>query len=403
MVEKFKIPQYYKDLGVTNEQWCDWRWQMSNAIKTSQELVGVAGLPLSIAENLKELFGRLSKPGLDAIRLTPFLVSLVDWSNPSDPIRLQHIPSEAEFDQDEYKMNKVWEQPMDFADGDNRFVQQKYPDIILLRLANTCNAFCRFCFEKERTLRQSVKTAIGVAQFKKALEVISNQKMVRQVLVSGGDPLTIPDEVLFLYLNEIIKIPHISTIRINTRSLLHNPFRTTKEFVEGLSKIQTDSWSLPERERGVKIEIGVHFNHEQELSGEALMAIRNLQCAGIGIYNQSVLLKGINDNSEVLANLFRALLRENIQLHYLSHAMPVPGTKHLRTSVVVGQKIMKELRQKKEFRGQLPHFETSHFTGKQIVPDTLSDDFKIVSTKNGPEIHFLSDITGKVEIQPDVE
>ena len=104
-----------------------------------------------------------------------------------------------------------------------------------------------------------------------------------------------------------------------------------------------------------------------------------------------------------MANLFRKLLLENVQLHYLSHAMPVPGTAHLRTSVVAGQKIMKELRQMKEFRGQMPHFETSHFKGKQIVPANLSNDFRLVKGKNGPEIHFLSDITGKIEVQSDVE
>lgn len=341
--------------------------------------------------------------GFDTVRLTPFLESLIDWTDPLDPIRLQHVPSEQELVRDKYSLNKVWEQPVDFADGDNRFIQQKYPDIILLRLASTCYAYCRFCFEKERTLRQAVKTAVGLSQFKKALEVISEKKEVRQVLISGGDPLVIPDELLFRYISEIAKIPHISTIRINTRSLLHNPFRVNKKFVNGLAKIQTESWKSSERERGVSIQLGVHFNHEKELSPEALTAIRLLRKKGIGVYNQSVLLKGINDNSEILANLFRKLLLENVRLHYLSHAMPVPGTAHLRTSVVAGQKIMKELRQMKEFRGQLPYFETSHFKGKQIVPDTLNDDFKLVQGKNGPEIHFLSDITGKIEVQPDVE
>lgn len=374
------IPNFYKRQGVTDVQWQDWRWQLSNNNNTE-----------------------FSKPGFDAVRLTPFLMSLVDWNNPFDPIRLQHIPNEAELVQDQYEINKVWEQPVDFADGDNRFIQQKYPDIVLLRIANTCNAFCRFCFEKERTLRQSVKTAIGPAQFKKAIEFISNQSAVRQVLISGGDPLIIPDEILFLYLREIVKIPHISTIRINTRSLLHNPYRITKNFVDELSRIQTDSWNISGRERGINIEIGVHFNHEKELSNEALKAIRSLRQGGINLYNQSVLLKGINDSSEILANLFRALRKENIRLHYLSHAMPVPGTAHLRTSVLVGQKIMKELRQKKEFRGQLPHYETSHFTGKQLVPDTLNEDFKIIKTECGSEIHFLSDITGNLEVQLDVE
>ncbi|OGH87549.1 MAG: hypothetical protein A3J93_03420 [Candidatus Magasanikbacteria bacterium RIFOXYC2_FULL_42_28] len=400
---KSTIPKYYIKQGVTIAKWHDWRWQLANNINTAEQLGAVANLPKSESKKLMALFAKLAEPGLDAVRLTPFLVSLIDWKNPTDPIRLQHIPSEAEFKPDRYALSKVWEQPKDFADGANRFIQQKYPDIILLRLASTCNAFCRFCFEKERTLRNSVRTAIGPIQFKKALETISAQKSVRQILISGGDPMIIPDQLLFHYLGEIIKIPHVSTIRLNTRALLHNPFRIDKKFVNTLAKIQADSWNIKGRERGVSIEIGVHFNHLNELSPEALNAIRSLRRAGIGVYNQTVLLKNINDNTEILTDLFRALRQENVRLHYLSHAMPVPGTAHLRTSVATGQKIMRELRQKKEFRGQLPHFETSHFTGKQIVPENFNDDFKLVKTKHGLEIHFLSDITGKIEIQPDVE
>lgn len=397
------IPNYYKDRGVTNTKWRDWQWQMANAIKTSEELCAVAGLPAGEAKELQDIFARLSKPGFDAVRLTPFLVSRINWNDLTDPIRLQHIPSSREFARDEYALNKVWEQPKDFADGDNRFIQQKYPDIVLLRLANACNAFCRFCFEKERTLRRSVRTAIGPAQFKKALETIASQSSVRQVLISGGDPLIITDTLLFGYIKKLSAIPHISTIRINTRALLHNPFRTTKQLVNGLKRIQQDSWKLPRRERGVSIEIGVHFNHVQELSAEALAAIRLLRQAGIGVYNQSVLLKGINDTVEALAALFRVLRQENVRLHYLSHAMPVPGTAHLRTSIVVGQRLIRELQQQKEFRGQLPHFETSHFSGKQMVPTVLTDDFTVVRTAQGPEIHFRSDITGNIEILPDVD
>jgi len=399
---KSTIPKYHTEQGVTTTKWRDWRWQLANNINTAKQLGTVTNLPKSESVKLTALFAKLAEPGLDAVRLTPFLVSLIDWKNPTDPIRLQHIPSEAEFKPDRYAMNKVWEQPQDFADGANRFIQQKYPDIILLRLASTCNAFCRFCFEKERTLRNSVRTAIGPIQFKKALETISAQKSVRQILISGGDPMIIPDQLLFHYLGEIIKIPYISTVRLNTRALLHNPFRIDEKFVNTLAKIQTDSWKIKGRERGVSIEIGVHFNHPQELSAEALNAIRQLRRAGIGVYNQTVLLKGINDNVEILADLYRCLRQENVTLHYLSHAMPVPGTDHLRTSITAGQIIMRQLRRKKEFRGQLPYFETSHYTGKQIIPDDFNDNFKLFKAKNGPEIHFLSDITGKIEILPDV-
>ncbi len=382
------------------DTWRDWRWQMAHTIARADELLRAVSFSSTEASRYKKLFTALSKPGFDAVRLTPYLLTRIDWENPNDPIRLQHLPQEKELKADSFTLDTIWERPKDFADGDNRFIQQKYPDIVLLRLSNMCNAFCRFCFEKERTLRRQVPTAIGPSQFALALKHIRKHPQIRQVLISGGDPLIIPDTILLRYIQQLAAVPQISTIRINTRSLLHNPFRITTDFVSALSRIQAESWLYSERERGVRIELGVHFNHPRELSPEALGAIRLLIQHGIGVYNQTVLLKGINDSLEVLRTLFRMLREENVRLHYLSHAMPVPGTGHMRTSVATGIKLMRALRRTGEFRGQLPHFETSHFTGKQMVPDVFHTEFKEIKRGGKKAIRFLSDITGKWEVQP---
>lgn len=385
--------------NISTKQWQDWRWQLANVITSFEELNKTVKLPRVLVARYKKLFKILARPGFDAVRLTPYLLSLINWRDMHDPILLQHLPSKAELKPDDFELNKIWERADDFVDGQNRFIQQKYPDIVLLRLASTCHSFCRFCFEKERTLRGQVKTAIGREQFKQALKYIKQQPQVRQILVSGGDPLIIPDEVLFKYLLELIKLPQISLIRINTRTLLHNPFRITESFVKKLAALQTASWDDKQRERGVSVEIGVHFNHPNELTQEALDKIRKLRQAEIGVYNQTVLLKGINDQPEIIIKLFRKLRAENVRLHYLSHAMPVPATSHLRTEIKTGMQIMSALRKSREFRGQLPHFETSHYTGKQIVPEEFNKKFKQIKIKNKPVVRFVSDITGRSEVQ----
>lgn len=352
---------------------------------------------------MKKITTSRTQAGENKTMLTPFLLSLIDPKNPKDPIGLQHLTNPAELKKDEFNYETVWERDEDFIDRENRLLQRKYPDIVVLRIANTCHSFCRFCFEKERTLQNKIKTKVGIKEFKNALNFIKKDKKIRQVLLSGGDPTILPDKILKNYLEKLIKIPHLKTIRINTRALLHNPFRITDDFAKMLGFLQKKSWNLCKK--GKEIKIGVHFNHPKEITREAITAIRKLQKEGIGIYNQTVLLKNINDNLTTLKTLFGILRQEGVALHYLSQAMAVPGTSHFRTKVRKGQKLMEALRKTKEFRGQLPVFELSHYTGKQIIPAEMNDNFFETTIKKNNRtikvIKFLSDITGKWEIFPD--
>lgn len=381
--------------------WADWRWQISQAARTVEQLKKLVEIPEARAKEIAEVLEPRKNGKVDEMRLTPFLLSLIDWNNPRDPIALQHLPSKAELSEDNFSLATIWEQSEDFVDGVNRMIQQKYPDIILLRLSNTCHSYCRFCFQKERTLQASVSTKTGEEEFNQALEIIASKPEVRQVLISGGDPLILTDEILLDRLQKLSEIPQLSTLRINTRVLLHNPFRVTPELAMQLKTLTENSWNN-HRERGIELKIGVHFNHPNELTPEAIQAIRLLQKNGVLVYNQTVLLKEVNDTVEILADLFRTLRKENVALHYLSVSMPVPGTAHLRTSVRAVQEIMNSLRQTKEFRGQLPQIEMSHYTGKHIVPATMNENFcEDVNEKGEPVIKFLSDITGKWEFYPD--
>ena len=358
---------------INSKQWTDWRWQLANTIRSVDKLVRYVSISAERAKELQLTANNEYQNGRDEMRLTPYLVSLMNLADENDPIALQHLPRREEMQPDDFSFDEVWEKPEDFLDGGNRLVQQKYPDVAVLRLSNACHSFCRFCFEKERTLRHGVPTNAGPEQFTAAVEMICKNTRIRTVLVSGGDPLIVPDEILADRLRALSAIPHLKTIRVNTRALLHNPFRVTTELAALLGNIQAESWK--KRAKGIQIRIGVHFNHPRELTSEAMSAIRTLQRAGIETYNQTVLLKKINNNFKTIQKLFRLLREEGVELHYLSHAMTVPRTSHFRTSVEKGQQIMRALRQCKEFRGQLPYFELSHHTGKQMIPDTMNEQF----------------------------
>ncbi len=403
MGNTINIPASFQNEGVQLKDWTDWRWQLANTIRGSEKLVRYLSISKERSYEINKIITSDYQNGRDEMRLTPYLVSLINANDPNDPIALQHLPQPQELEEDDFDFGNVWEKPEDFLDGENRLLQQKYPDIALIRLSNTCHSFCRFCFEKERTLRHGVATNAGPEEFSKAVSLITKDKRIRTILLSGGDPLIVPDEILKERLEALSSILHLKTIRINTRALLHNPFRITPEFANMLGEIQKNSWDV--KPAGTEIRMGVHFNHPHELTEEATAAVRTLQKSGIQVYNQTVLLKGINDSAEIIQTLFRRLREEGVVLHYFSHAMIVPRTGHLRTTVRKGQEIVRSLRQSKEFRAQLPYYELSHPTGKQLIPDSMSEYFfEDTIEKNGkqiPVIKFLSDITGRWEVWVD--
>lgn len=391
------IPEAFLEKGVTLEQWTDWRWQLSHAIRNEHSLAEFIDINQKTQQNIKAVITNEYKQGKDEMIITPHLLSLIDSTNPRDPITLQHLPHTNELRADRFIYENVWEKDEDFLDGGNRMLQQKYPDIIVIRITNICQSFCRFCFEKERTLRRNIPTLAGSEQFEKAIEVIKQKKHVRQILISGGDPSILPDEIFEQRLRSILKIPQIKTIRIGTRTLLHNPYRVTPGYARMLGNLQQE-YSQDANKPMKRITIGTHFNHPNEISPATTVAIRRLQSEGIEVYNQTILLKNINDNTKTLAELFRKLLNENINLHYLFHAMPVPRTTHFRTSVRKGQELIQNLREMKEFRAQLPRYVIPHETGKQTAEIMSKTFFETKIRKDNqeyPAIRFKSDITHK--------
>jgi len=204
----------------------------------------------------------------------------------------------------------------------------RYPDRVLLLTTDECAMYCRFCFRKRRAGKN--RPALMTA-FDEILKYIQKHSEIEEVILSGGDPLTLSDVHLDEMLREINKVSHVEIIRIHTRMLTANPNRITTGFVQRLKKYKP-------------LYIITHFNAVDEITSKTIEAANQLIEAGIVLGNQSVLLKGVNDSSQALSNLWRKLVKIRIRPYYLHHPDPVAGTSHFRVSIPKGLKIYNEVR-----------------------------------------------------------
>ena len=207
----------------------------------------------------------------------------------------------------------------------------RYRDRVVLLVTNKCAVHCRFCFRKRKWKNGNSAGDINDDNLQEACKYISTHGGIREVLVSGGDPLMLPTGRLKTILASISKIKHVDAIRIGTRMPAVLPMRIDRPLVNMLSAVR-GLWLM------------THFNHPAELTKESEEACLALVKAGIPLLNQTVLLKGVNDNTQVLEELFRGLVKMKVKPHYLFHADPVEGSSHFRTGIRKGLEIMKELR-----------------------------------------------------------
>lgn len=213
-------------------------------------------------------------------------------------------------------------------------LERMYVDRCIIMPFNQCPANCRFCFRKfysDRLARPMTKEDMD-----NAIEYISKDERIKEVLITGGDPLMDLARLEYL-LKGLRKISHVQNIRIGSRSLMSDPQRITVELVKMLLKYH-------DFKNGRPIEIATHFNHPDELTPEAIGAIVKISSSSIRLYNQAVLLKGINDDGNILTDLFRKLHNHGVEIYYLFHCEPVLGISHLRTSIEKGIEIKKHLR-----------------------------------------------------------
>ncbi len=204
----------------------------------------------------------------------------------------------------------------------------RYPDRVILHVTQTCEVYCRFCFRREKVGEEGILPEADLAE---ALAYLQATPAVREVILTGGDPLTLSSRRLSELFARLSEIPHLETIRIHTRVPVVAPDRITPQMLAAFDVPQA-VWLV------------VHTNHADELTENARAALRRLTAAGIPLLSQTVLLKGVNADAETLETLFRALIRNRVKPYYLHHCDLAPGTHHFRTTIAEGQTIMAALR-----------------------------------------------------------
>jgi lysine 2,3-aminomutase len=263
-----------------------------------------------------------------AVAITPAIAALIDRDDPNDPIARQFIPDAAE----------LVITPQERADpiGDDAFspvegIVHRYPDRVLLKLVHICPVYCRFCFRRAM-VGPNGRPGLTTKQREAAYAYIRADPQIWEVILTGGDPLVLPASRFGKVVETLAAIAHVRIVRIHTRVPVVAPERITAEMIE--------AFKAP----GKATYVVLHANHPRELTFAAREACARIVDAGIPMLSQSVLLKGVNDDAEVLAELMRAFVACRIKPYYLHHADLAPGTGHLRTSIAAGQELMRSLR-----------------------------------------------------------
>jgi lysine 2,3-aminomutase len=312
-----KRAKIYAD--VPDEKWNDWRWQLSHRLNTVEEIEKV--LPLNESERKA-----LQTQGLFRVDITPYFISLIDPDDPNDPIRKQVIPVAEEMQSFTAMMeDSLAEDRHSPVPG----LVHRYPDRVLMLVTTQCASYCRYC-TRSRIVGDPGQT-FKREEFEMQIEYLKRTPQVRDVLLSGGDPLVLAPKVLEELLSRLREIPHIEIIRIGSRVPVFMPMRVTQELCDMLAKYHP-LW------------LNIHVNHSSEISKELAEATDRLTKAGIPLGNQAVLLAGVNDNVHVQRQLVHDLVRIRVRPYYLYQCDLVEGAGHFRTPVGKGIEIMEGLR-----------------------------------------------------------
>lgn len=311
-----KIKKIY---GATEADWRDWKWQLRNRIDTLESLKRV--IPLSSQEEKDiSLVGSRFRWSV-----SPYYLSLIDPQNPSDPVRLQSIPTIAEHEDTSGVLDPMDEEYTSPAPA----ITRRYPDRLIINVTNQCPSYCRHC-QRRRNIGE-VDRHTPRRQMEAALDYIAQNEEIRDVLLTGGDALMLSDKTLDWILTELEKIPHVEIKRLGTRAPATLPYRVTNELCAILS-------------RHLPLYINIQFNHPLEITPASRQACWALARCGINLGNQAVLLKGINNHPYLMRQLNQELLQSMVKPYYIFHAKGVRGTGHFRTRVEEGIEIMEQLR-----------------------------------------------------------
>ncbi|MGC9466990.1 MAG: lysine 2,3-aminomutase [Anaerolineae bacterium] len=304
---------------VPPERWSDWRWQVTHRLSTLEDFDGVLRL------TPEEVQG-LSAPDRFRVGVTPYFASLMDPEDPNCPIRRQVIPTSDELVPFEAEMvDSLGEDAHSPVPG----LVHRYPDRVLMLVTTQCASYCRFCTRSR--LVGDAGAPFNSMTFERQLAYIAATPEIRDVLVSGGDPLMLSQTVLARLLQRLRDIPHVEVIRLGTRMPVFLPQRITEELVGMLSQFHP-LW------------MNIHVNHPKEITPEVEVAFARLANAGIPLGSQTVLMAGINDCPNVMMALVHKLVRNRVRPYYLYQCDLVHGAGHFRTPVSTGLEIMESLR-----------------------------------------------------------
>jgi len=304
----------------TQAQWDDWKWQLQNRIMDVETLNKVIPLTEEDKRAIEHSLGFLR------MAITPYYASLINPDDPADPIRLQAVPSVSELI---VATEDMLDPLNEDTDSPTPGMTHRYPDRVLLLVTDMCSMYCRHC-TRRRQAGENDK-ALPLEYVDKAVEYLKAHKEVRDVLISGGDPLTLSTDHLEKIIQKIAAVPSVEIIRIGSRTPVVLPQRIDEELITMLKKY-TPIW------------LNTHFNHPSEITPESIKALNKLADAGIPLGNQSVLLRGINDNPEIMKSLVHKLVKHRVRPYYMYQCDLSQGLSHFRTTVAKGLEIMEYLR-----------------------------------------------------------
>ncbi|NOZ21741.1 MAG: EF-P beta-lysylation protein EpmB [Planctomycetes bacterium] len=334
-----------------------WRQVLADAISDPQELIGMLGLPPELAATAEE--------GSDTF---PLLVprSFVERMRPgnaSDPLLRQVLPTREEIDKVAgFDSDPLCEKKARCAPG----LLQKYPGRALLLLTDACAMHCRYCFRRNRAVTDSPHDR---SEFAPAIDFLSNDLSIHEIILSGGDPLSLDDDQLTALIGQLAAIPHLRRLRIHTRLPVAIPERVTDALVNCLT-----------RSRLAPIVV-VQVNHHRELDAPCADALRKLLRAGIPVLNQSVLLRGINDSAEALTRLCERLADLCVMPYYLHQLDPVSGTAHFHVPMQTGKGLIDNIRE------HLPGYAIPRYV--QEIRKSIKNHPRLTSDPSFPRIRII--------------
>lgn len=306
--------------NVSDEDWNDWHWQVRNRIETLDELKKYVKLTPEEEDGVRESLKTLR------MAITPYYLSLINPDDPHDPVRKQAIPTAQELiTSDADLLDPLHED----SDSPVPGLTHRYPDRVLFLITDMCSMYCRHCTRRRFAGQKDDQSP--TERIDKCIEYIRNTPQVRDVLLSGGDALLVGDSRLEYIIKKLREIPHVEIIRIGSRTPVVCPQRITPELVEMLSKYHP-------------IWLNTHFNHPNEVTPESKAACERMANAGIPLGNQTVLLRGINDCSNVMLRLVHELVKIRVRPYYIYVCDLSQGIGHFRTPVSKGIEIIENLR-----------------------------------------------------------